>query len=142
MRFAWVVSRYDSEIAKGLEAGARRFFDEKNIQIRAEDIIEAPGAFEIPLLAQELARTGRYAGVVCLVCVIRGETAHFDYICQAAASGILQASLATRTPIAFGILTVLERGQALARSRGDDFNKGREAALACYESARILGKIT
>jgi 6,7-dimethyl-8-ribityllumazine synthase len=141
MRFAYVVSRYDSEIARGLETGATRYFREQGIEIQDSDVFEAPGAFEIPLIAQELARTGRYAGVVCMGCVIKGETAHFDYICDSAAAGILQASLATRTPIAFGVLTVLDRTQALARSRADDFNKGREAAAACYQAARILSKI-
>jgi 6,7-dimethyl-8-ribityllumazine synthase len=141
MRFAFVVSRYDFEIAQGLENGAHAYLREQSLEVRPEDVFEAPGAFEIPLIAQELARSGRYAGVVCMGCVIRGETAHFDYICQSAASGILQASLETRTPIAFGVLTVLNRAQALARSRADDFNKGREAAAACYQTARILSRV-
>ncbi len=142
MRIALVVSRYYREIVDGLERGAREYLGEQSITIQAADVFEAPGAFEIPLISQEVARTGRYAGVVCLGCVIQGDTAHFDLISESAAQGILQASLATRVPIAFGVLTVFDEKQATQRSRPGEFNKGREAAAACYQAARVLGLIS
>ena len=100
-----------------------------------------PVAFEIPLLAQTLAKTGRYAGVICLGCVIKGDTAHFEFISLGAATGLMQATLATGVPITFGILTTYTDEQALIRSRDDAANKGREAAAACVEALATLDKI-
>ena len=141
MRFAIVISRYNEEITAGLLQGARAFLQEAGVPIAEEDVISAPGAFELPLIAQKIARTERYAGVICLGCVVKGDTAHFEFISLAAAMGIQTASLATETPIAFGVLTTYTQEQALARSRMNSENKGREAARACFESAKILQKI-
>ena len=97
----------------------------------------------MPLLAQELARSGDYQGVICLGCVIKGDTAHFEFISLGAAVGIQQASLNPGVPIAFGILTTYTEEQALVRSRpgtGPE-NKGREAAAACLAAAKLLQKI-
>src|SRR6185437_12119087 len=108
---------------------------------RESDLFEAPGAFEIPLIAQTLAETGRYDGIIGLGCVIKGETAHFEYISQSASLGLIQAMLKTGIPISFGILTTYTDGQAAARSRPGVENKGREAALACLECSRTLAGI-
>lgn len=140
-RFAVLVSRFNEEVTSGLLRGAYQYLGEQKIQIAAEDVYDAPGAFEIPLLAQKLARTGRYEGVICLGCVIKGDTAHFEFISLGATVGIMQAQLATGVPIAFGVLTTYTDEQAQARSRDDAHNKGREAAAACLETARLLARL-
>jgi 6,7-dimethyl-8-ribityllumazine synthase len=141
MKFAVVISRYNTDITDGLLRGTLEFLREKGVEPAPEDIIDAPGAFEIPLLAQTLARTKKYAGVICLGCVIKGDTAHFEFISLGASIGILQASLATETPIAFGILTTYTDEQAEARAQPGAHNKGREAANACYQSVQVLNRI-
>jgi 6,7-dimethyl-8-ribityllumazine synthase len=139
VRIAIAVSRFNEEVTSGLLKGARAYLAEQGAPVA--EVIPAPGAFELPLIAQTLARTGRYDGVVCLGCVIKGETAHFEFISLGAATGLMTASLATETPIAFGILTTYTDEQAEARSREDAENKGREAAAACLETALTLRRI-
>lgn len=141
MRFAIVVSKFNSEVTGGLLGGAKAYLASEKIEVRIEDVFEAPGAFEIPLIAQKLVRTGKYQGVICLGCVIKGDTAHFEFISLGATIGIMQATLATETPITFGILTTYTDEQAVVRSRDNPENKGKEAAAACLESARILARI-
>jgi 6,7-dimethyl-8-ribityllumazine synthase len=141
MRFAVVVSRYNTEVTDGLLSGAIEYLREQGVEPRTEDVIDAPGAFEIPLIAQMLARTKKYAGIVCLGCVVKGDTAHFEFISLGASMGILQASLSTETPIAFGILTTYTDEQAAVRAEPGAHNKGREAAQACYQSVQILNRI-
>jgi 6,7-dimethyl-8-ribityllumazine synthase len=141
MRFAILVSRFNTEITGGLLAGAKSFLASQGMEVRSEDVFEAPGAFEIPLLAQTLAKTKRYDGVIGLGCVIKGDTAHFEFISLGATIGIMQASLSTETPIAFGILTTYTDEQAILRSRENPENKGREAAAACLESARLIKRL-
>lgn len=85
-RFAIVVSRFNEEVTSGLLRGARAYLSEKSIALRDEDVLSAPGAFEIPLIAQTLAQTGQFDGVICLGCVIKGDTAHFEYISEAAST--------------------------------------------------------
>jgi len=137
-RFAVIVSRFNEAVTHGLLAGTREYFQEQGIPLFDEDVYFAPGAFEMPLLAKRLAQTKRYAGVICLGCVIKGDTAHFEFISLGATIGIQQASLETGVPIAFGILTVYDAGQAERRSGKNPENKGREAAAACLESAMLL----
>jgi 6,7-dimethyl-8-ribityllumazine synthase len=140
-RLALVVSRFNTDVTGGLREGARAWLAEHKIGLREEDLFDSPGAFELPLIAQTLARTGRYDGVICLGCVIKGDTAHFEFISLGAATGLMQASLATGVPIAFGVLTTYTEAQAVARSRDDAHNKGREAAAACVESLAVLQSI-
>lgn len=140
-RLAIVVSRFNDAVTFGLRDGAIEWLKEHHISVKQEDILEAPGAFELPLIAQTLAKTGHYDGVICLGCVIKGDTAHFEFISLGATIGTMQASLATETPIAFGILTTYSDAQAVSRSREDEHNKGREAAAACVESLHLLQKI-
>jgi len=139
LRLAIVVSRFNPEVTGGLLKGAEAALDE--LGLSEAQVIEAPGAFETPIIAQTLARTGRYDGVICLGCVIKGDTAHFEFISLGAAVGLMSAGLATSTPISFGILTTYTDEQAEIRSRDDAHNKGREAALACIETARTLASI-
>ena len=99
------------------------------------DVAWVPGSFEIPVVARKLAASGRYAAVVCLGCVIRGETAHFDHVAGQAAAGVMQASLATGVPVIFGILTTDSVEQALDRAGLKGGNKGADAAMAAIEMA-------
>jgi 6,7-dimethyl-8-ribityllumazine synthase len=140
-RIAIAVSAFNPEITGGLLAAARAHLAGHGAPVADGDVIDAPGAFELPLIAQALARSGRYDGVVCLGCVIKGDTAHFEFISLAASMGIMTASLATETPIAFGILTTYTDAQAEARSGDDAANKGREAASACLETVLCLRRI-
>ncbi|MBB2165369.1 6,7-dimethyl-8-ribityllumazine synthase [Gluconacetobacter sp. 1b LMG 1731] len=140
-RLALVVSRFNETVTHGLRDGALEWLGEHGITVADEDLLYAPGAYELPLLAQTLARTGRYEGVICLGCVIKGDTAHFEFISLGAAMGLMQASLATEVPVAFGVLTTYTDEQAVLRSRHDEHNKGREAAAACVESLALIRKI-
>ncbi len=140
-KFAVIVSRFNSEITEGLLAGALKTFEEKGLQKQEVDVFHAPGAFEMPLMAKKLAATQKYSGVVCLGAVIKGDTAHFEFISLGAATGIMQAMLDTGVPISFGILTTYTEEQALQRSKPGSENKGREAALACLETSGFLAQI-
>jgi 6,7-dimethyl-8-ribityllumazine synthase len=141
MRFAIVVSRFNAEVTEGLLQGALEYLGEKGATPAPADVFRAPGAFETPLIAQTLARTGRYSGVICLGCVIKGDTAHFEFISLGATVGIMQASLSTETPVSFGILTTYNDEQAEARSTPGAHNKGREAAAACFETAELIRSV-
>ncbi|WP_428395408.1 6,7-dimethyl-8-ribityllumazine synthase [Lichenicoccus sp.] len=140
-RLALVISRFNPEITGGLRDGAQAWLAEHGITLQEADVFESPGAFELPLIAQALARSGRFGGVICLGCVIKGDTAHFEFISLGASIGLMQASLATQVPISFGILTTYTEEQAVARSGNDAHNKGREAAAACVESIAVLQAI-
>jgi 6,7-dimethyl-8-ribityllumazine synthase len=138
MLLAMVISQFNKEVTDGLRQGAFDFLTEKGINEKQIQVFEAPGAFEIPLIAQTLAKTKKFDGVVCLGCVVKGDTAHFEFISLGATMGIQQAILATETPITFGILTTYTDEQAFVRSRPDANNKGREAAAACIEAIETL----
>ncbi len=104
--------------------------------------IEVPGAFEIPLAAKRLAESSRFDAVICLGCVIRGETPHFKYVADAAARGVQQVALQSGVPITFGVLTVDTLEQAMDRAGGKVGNKGEEAALAAIEMADLFAKLS
>lgn len=140
-RIALVVSRFNQEVTNGLKEGAQKYLSGQGIAVAPENIHSAPGAFEIPLIAKALAKSGKYDGVVCLGCVTKHETAHFEFVSLGATMGLMQAMLETEVPIAFGILTTYDDAQARARSRADANNKGIEAAAACLESLETLARI-
>lgn len=135
MRFAIVVSQFNEKVTGGLLEGAKSYLEGKKAKA---DVVYAPGAFELPLIAKALAKKKKYAGVICLGCVIKGDTMHFEFISLAATMGILQASLETNKPITFGVLTTLDDAQAEKRSAKNKENKGIEAAAACFETAQLL----
>ncbi len=141
MRFAIVVSRFNPEVTNGLLEGAKSFLKGKKIKVAADDVFAAPGAFELPLIAKHLAKKKKYSGVICLGCVIKGDTMHFEFISLAATLGILQAGLESEKPVSFGVLTTLTDAQAHSRSRADAHNKGIEAAAACWETARLISRL-
>ena len=136
---AIVLSHFNQEVTSGLLNGAVTYLAENGIA--APQIYHAPGAFEIPLIAKTLAKSGRYDGVICLGCVIKGDTAHFEFISLGATMGLMTAALETGVPLTFGILTTYTDEQAIVRSRDDAHNKGREAAAACVEALETLTAI-
>jgi 6,7-dimethyl-8-ribityllumazine synthase len=141
-RFAVVVARFNAMVTQALLAGCQDAFARHGVSEDRLDVAWVPGSFEIPVVARRLADTGRYAGVVCLGCVIRGETGHYDHVAGQAAAGVLQAGLATGTPVVFGILTTDSVEQALNRSGLKGGNKGAEAALTAIEMANLFAKIS
>jgi 6,7-dimethyl-8-ribityllumazine synthase len=140
-KFALVAARYNAVIVDALLAGALDAFRRQGAAEDRVDVVQVPGSFELPLVAQEMAKTGKYAAVVCLGCVIRGDTDHYEYVCRAAADGILQAGLTTGVPVIFGVLTCETMDQAVDRAGGSAGNKGAESALTAIEMAGLLAKI-
>lgn len=141
MRIAIVVSRFNDFVTERLLVGAQEALGEQGIAPEDVEVLRVPGAFEIPIAAQRIAETGRVAAVVCLGCLIRGETPHFDYIASACAHGITAAASATGVPMTFGVLTTNSVEEALERSSPGEANKGREAAQAAVETARVLASL-
>jgi 6,7-dimethyl-8-ribityllumazine synthase len=127
-RYAIAVARFYEDLADRLISGAQRAFVDATGE--AADVFDVPGAYELPLAAAYLAETRRYDGVACLGAVIRGETTHYDYVCSEAARGIQDVQLRTGVPCAFGVLTVENMDQALARTGGGKRDQGQHAAEA------------
>ena len=140
-RFAVVCATFYEELAQRLTAGALSGFREQGVEESQVDTYEVPGAFELPLAAKACAESGRYAGVACLGAVIRGETDHYDYVCEGATYGIARAQLDTGVPCAFGLLTVEDMDQALERTGGDKRDSGYNAAFATVHMARLVGSL-
>jgi len=140
-RLAVVVSRFNRAVTDRLLTGAREAAAARNASLGESDVYPVPGAFELPVVAARLAECGRYDAIVCLGAVIRGETPHFDYVCEAAAAGIQRVALDTGIPTAFGVLTTDTVEQALARAGGDAGNKGYEAVMAVLETLAQLDRI-
>ncbi|HEV2062854.1 MAG TPA: 6,7-dimethyl-8-ribityllumazine synthase [Solirubrobacteraceae bacterium] len=136
--FAVAVGRFYEDLAERLVAGATSAFDEGG---HSFDVFEVPGAFELPLAAKYCAESGRFAGVACLGAVIRGETDHYDFVCAEAARGIQDVQLRTGVPCAFGVLTVENMDQALARTGGGKRDQGRHAAEAIIAMAALRGTL-
>jgi 6,7-dimethyl-8-ribityllumazine synthase len=132
-RYAIAAATFYEELAQKLIEGARRVFEEAGAEV---DVYEVPGAFELPLAAKYAAQSGRYAGVACVGAVIRGETTHYDYVCNEAARGIQNVQLETGVPCGFGVLTVENMEQALARVGGKR-HQGEDAARAVVALARV-----
>ena len=136
MKFAIVVGRFYEELAERLVAGAQGIFEGD------ADVFDVPGAYELPLAARYVADTGRYAGVACLGAVIRGETSHYDYVRSEAARGIMDVQLATGVPCSFGVLTVENMDQALARTGGGKRDQGAHAAEAVLTLAKLKQQLS
>ncbi len=138
VRMAVVVAGFHRQIAEQLLGGVRSRLAQSGLPDGNLDEVWVPGAYELPLAAQTLARTGRYAAILTVGAVIRGETPHFNYVCDAAASGLLRVSLGTGVPCAFGVLTCDTLAQAEARAGGAVGNKGEEAADAAVAMANLI----
>lgn len=137
-QFAIVASRFNSFITEQLVTGARDALRRHGVNGDDIDLAWVPGAFELPLAAQRLAASGRYAAVICLGTVIRGATPHFDYVAGGAASGIGQVALQTGVPVIFGVLTTDTIEQAVERAGTKAGNKGADAAVTALEMANLL----
>ena len=140
-RFAIVVSRFNEEITEGLLTGARQALAEAGVRDDDVSVFRVPGAFEIPVTALRAARTGRFDAIICIGCLIKGDTMHFEYIASAACNGIADAAAATGIPMALGVLTTLTEEQAVERAAAGPGNKGREAALAAIEMATLFKQL-
>ena len=132
--YAIAVGRFYEDLAERLVAGAVAVFEEAGVEVAVHDV---PGAFELPLAARYCASSGHYAGVACLGAVIRGETDHYDYVCAETARGIQDVQLRTGVPCAFGVLTVDNMDQALARAGGCRRHQGEDAAHAVLRMAEL-----
>lgn len=140
-RLAIVVARFNHHITDALLDDALTAIEKLDGKKEAVTIAFVPGAFEIPIVAKKLAATGKYDGILCLGCVIRGGTPHFEYVCQGATSGVMQAQLDTNVPMAFGVLTTDTLQQAAERSAGQNGSKGQEALMALLETIQVLKKV-
>jgi 6,7-dimethyl-8-ribityllumazine synthase len=138
---AIAVSRFNGDITSKLLDGALGALGEAGVTRDAIDVVPVPGAFELPLGAMALARTRRYACVVALGCVIRGDTPHFEFVAGEAASGLQLATLETGVPVSFGVLTCDTRAQAEDRAGGKEGNKGADAARSALEMADLLMRL-
>jgi 6,7-dimethyl-8-ribityllumazine synthase len=139
--FAICVATFYDDLAERLVNGAVEAFAEHDVSPASLHTHEVPGAFELPVAAKWCAESGRFAGVVCLGAVIRGETDHYDYVCSEAARGVQEVALRTGVPCAFGVLTCETMEQALARSGGDVRNQGRNSALAVLRMAALRAEL-
>lgn len=136
-----VVSRFNGDITTRLLDGAVAALEEAGVRRERIEVVAVPGAFELPLGAMALAKTKRYACVIALGCIIRGETPHFGYIASEAASGLQLTALETGVPVSFGVLTCDTREQAEARAGGERRNKGAEAARSALEMADVFARL-
>jgi len=141
-RFALVVSKYNDFVTDRLQAGALAALAAAGVAPGDITVVRVPGAFEIPMAAQHAAESGQFDALVCLGCLIRGETPHFEYISSAVSHGLTEAAAATGIPMAFGVLTTNSAEEALARAVDGSGNKGREAAVAAIEMAEVIAQLT
>jgi 6,7-dimethyl-8-ribityllumazine synthase len=140
-RFGIVVSRFNEFISKSLLSGALDSLKRHEAADDNIDIAWVPGSFEIPLVAQKMAATGKYDAVICLGAVIRGNTPHFDYVAAEVSKGVARVGLETGVPVAFGIITADTLEQAVDRAGAKAGNKGWQAALTAIEMANLLSTI-
>ena len=141
LQIALVVSKFNDFVTERLQTGAIEGLKSAGVDERDICVIKVPGAFEIPFAAKEAAERGSFAAIVCLGCLIRGATAHFEYIASAASNGIVAAAAATGVPMTFGVLTTNSVEEALERAGAGPANKGWEAAIAAVEMATLQKKL-
>lgn len=139
--FGIVVSRFNEFITRRLLDGAVDCLTRHGVDGDRIDVVWCPGAFESPQAAQQLASTGRYRAVICLGCVIRGETPHFDYVAGAVSTGLERVALGTKVPVSFGVLTTDSLEQAIERAGSKSGNKGWDAALSALEMSSLFKNI-
>jgi 6,7-dimethyl-8-ribityllumazine synthase len=140
LRFGVIQSEFNDFVTDRLLAGALEAFDGAGVQRSQLEIVKVPGSFELPVAAKKMAQTGRFDAVVCIGCVLRGETSHYDYVCSETARGIQLAQLDTGMPVGFCVLTCDTKEQALARAGEKDSNKGYAAALGAIQMAQLMRK--
>lgn len=141
MRIAIVAARFNHFVVDKLVAGALDTLAKAGVRPEDIDLVRVPGAFELPLVAKRLATSSRYEAVITLGAVIRGDTPHFDYVCNECARGVNDAGLETGVPVLFGVLTTDDMEQANERAGGAHGNKGADCALAALEMIDLLAKL-
>ena len=141
LRFGIVVSRFNEAVTSRLLSGALEGLSQYGVQEDDIDIAWTPGSLEIPLVAKTMAKSGSYSAIICLGAVVRGETAHFDYVSSGVTQGVVKANLETEVPILFGVLTTNNLEQAMERSGTKLENKGFVAAMNAIEMANLLKKL-
>jgi 6,7-dimethyl-8-ribityllumazine synthase len=141
LRFGLVVSRFNSFITERLLSGATEALSQGGASAGQSEIVRVPGSFEIPLVAKKMALTGKYDAIIAIGCVLRGETAHFDYVASEVARGVQLAQMDTGVPVIFCVLTCDTLEQAIDRAGLKGGNKGREAGLAALEMARLSRRL-
>ncbi|HYT58099.1 MAG TPA: 6,7-dimethyl-8-ribityllumazine synthase [Verrucomicrobiae bacterium] len=142
LKIGVVVSRYNQFITEKLLDGALDGFKSHGGEDENVTIIHVPGAFEIPLIVEKMAASGKYDALVCLGAVIKGDTPHFDYVCDAVTRGIGDAVRTYKIPIGFGVLTTNDVQQAMERAGSKDANKGYEALLTVVEMVNVIRQLT
>jgi 6,7-dimethyl-8-ribityllumazine synthase len=140
--YAVIASRWNGEIVDELVAGARRAFATNGVSRDGVDVVRVPGAWELPLVAKRLAASGRYAAIVALGCVVRGETRHYEHVADECAHGLMRVALDASVPVLNGVLAVEDEADAWARAGGAHGNKGADVALAAIEMAALLQEIS
>ena len=140
-RFALVAARFNDLVVNPLVSGAVDGLRRHGVPDDRIDVVRVPGAFEIPLVAQKLGESGRYAAVICLGAVVKGDTDHYDHVAGATTSGIAQAGLTSGVPVIFGVLTCDTLEQAMNRAGGKAGNKGFEAAVTAVEMVNLLKRL-
>ena len=140
-QIAIVTSRFNEDVTRRLQVGAISRLKERGFTTSQITSHWVPGAVEIPLVAQNLARTKKYAAIICLGAVIRGETSHYDYVCEQVSNGCQRIALDNNLPVIFGVLTTENEQQALDRAGGRYGNKGIDAADAALEMIQVLQKL-
>lgn len=138
LRFGIVVSRFNELITRRLLSGALDALRRHGADEGKVDVAWAPGSFEVPMVAQRLAGSGRYDAVICLAAVIRGDTPHFEYVAAEAAKGIAKVGLDTGVPTIFGVVTADDIEEAIARAGAKAGNRGADAAMAAIEMADLM----
>jgi 6,7-dimethyl-8-ribityllumazine synthase len=138
IHIAVVVSKFNENVTQGLLVGALKELTAGGIAEKNIKVVMCPGAFEIPLTAKTLCKSKKYSAVICLGAVIKGETAHFEYISYAVTKGIMELNLEYGIPVSFGVLTSYSEEQAVERSKEGESNKGAEAAQAALEMIKLL----
>jgi len=140
-RFAIIAARFNERITKRLVDGATAAFAAHGVPPDGVDVLWVPGSFELPQAAAHLAATGRYAALVCVGVVIRGQTPHFEHVAREAAAGIQHVALTTGVPATFGVVTALSEAQAWDRAGGEVGNRGEEAAEAALDMAEFVARV-
>ncbi len=138
---AIIVSQFNHEITHELQRGALQRLQDKGFSDTEITVVEVPGAVEIPLIAQRLAKTARYGAIIALGAVIRGDTTHYDYVCQQVSDGCQRVTLAFDIPVIFGVLTTENEAQARERVGGNHGHKGMDAADCAISMVAILKKL-
>ncbi|HKT42942.1 MAG TPA: 6,7-dimethyl-8-ribityllumazine synthase [Rhodanobacteraceae bacterium] len=141
-RYAVIASRWNGEVVDALVDGARRAFAEHGVTNDALDVLRAPGAWELPVLAQHLAKARRHAVIVALGCVVRGETRHYEHVADECARGLMRVALDSGVPVLNGVLAVEDEADAWARAGGARGNKGADVALSAIEMATLLKELS